>query len=236
MFKVTAGPQLRSPNGGNLVKAANWRASAALLIIGAIMPEAPRSSAREAVSNCPTGIRTIAGLPAKATCAIEGTLDLYELPATGTVPAQWTADQIWNTHRSSRTYADRILLLNSLRFRFPTQISESDVELRLLSNHMLAGDSAAARFYAQDLHKKAKAPEDAALFELTDILLAGREAALAVRAPVLPALRRLLELLLLRRIATALDEADQAGAGLLGLLVGGGLDHHPYKAVWLEGK
>ena len=40
------GPQLRSPIGGNFAAATKARASAAVLIIGAMMPSAPKSSTR----------------------------------------------------------------------------------------------------------------------------------------------------------------------------------------------
>jgi hypothetical protein len=46
---------------------ANCRASPTLLIIGAITAAAPASMTREAVEKSPIGIRTMAGLPAKAT-------------------------------------------------------------------------------------------------------------------------------------------------------------------------
>ena len=61
-----AGPQLRSPSGGNFVKRAKARASSTVLTIGAMMPEAPQSSTRDAVAKSPTGMRTSAGCPATA--------------------------------------------------------------------------------------------------------------------------------------------------------------------------
>ena len=67
MATTIVGPQLRSPTGGNFMKEAKARASAAELIIGAMTAEAPRSRTREAIANWPTGILTMLGLPAKAT-------------------------------------------------------------------------------------------------------------------------------------------------------------------------
>jgi hypothetical protein len=64
------GPQLRSPTGGNLVKAAKALASATVLIMGAIMPAAPMSSILDAVAKSPTGMRMMAGFPARPTWAI----------------------------------------------------------------------------------------------------------------------------------------------------------------------
>ena len=63
------GPQERCPIGGYFMKSAKRRASAPLLIIGAMTAAAPASITREAVANSPTGMRTIVGLPARATAA-----------------------------------------------------------------------------------------------------------------------------------------------------------------------
>jgi hypothetical protein len=125
-----------------------------------------------AESNC--SYPRIAGDKLLATCASGGTLDLFELPATGIVPAHWDAAKIWNAHRTARTYAERILLLNSLKYRFPNHISELAIDERLLSDHMLAGDSAAARYYAKKLQKISKETQ-ATLYELTELLLRGLE-------------------------------------------------------------
>src|SRR5260370_15575681 len=57
------GPQLRSPSGGYLVEATKARESAAVLIIGAMMPSAPKSSARLAVAKSPSGTRTTGAAP-----------------------------------------------------------------------------------------------------------------------------------------------------------------------------
>jgi hypothetical protein len=53
-----------------LANEANRSASAPLLIIGAITPAAPASSNRLAEAKSPTGARTIAGRPARATARI----------------------------------------------------------------------------------------------------------------------------------------------------------------------
>jgi hypothetical protein len=125
-----------------------------------------------AESNC--SYPRISGDKLLATCASGGTLDLFELPATGVVPAHWDAAKIWNAHRTARTYAERILLLSALKYRFPNQISELAIDERLLSDHMLAGDSSAARYYAKKL-QKASSGEKASLYELAELLLAGLE-------------------------------------------------------------
>src|SRR5262245_32413049 len=64
------GPQLRSPIGGNFAAAAKARASAAVLIIGAMMPSAPKSSTRLTISKSPSGTRTIGADPACRTAAM----------------------------------------------------------------------------------------------------------------------------------------------------------------------
>src|SRR5581483_2136165 len=64
------GPQLRSPTGGNFAAAAKARASAGVLIIGAMMPSAPKSSARETSAKSPTGTRTIGAAPPCRTAAM----------------------------------------------------------------------------------------------------------------------------------------------------------------------
>jgi hypothetical protein len=57
------GPQLRSPIGGNFAADAKARASAAVLIIGAMMPSAPKSSARLTSAKSLSGTRTIGAPP-----------------------------------------------------------------------------------------------------------------------------------------------------------------------------
>ena len=59
-----SGPQLRSPSGGYFAAAANWRASAALLIIGAMIASAPKSSERDTKAKSLSGTRTTGVDPA----------------------------------------------------------------------------------------------------------------------------------------------------------------------------
>ncbi len=68
------GPQLRSPTGGYLATDTKARASATVLIIGAMTPSAPKSSARLAVAKSPTGMRTIGAAPAWRMAAIPATV------------------------------------------------------------------------------------------------------------------------------------------------------------------
>lgn len=107
------------------------------------------------------------------TCAFEGSLDLYRIPAAGVVPENWSLETLWSAHRTARSYHERILLLNTLAFRFANQ-APADLRLRLFSDHLLAGDVAAARFYLPAL----AAPQTA----LARILLDGREKYRSIRA------------------------------------------------------
>ena len=66
------GPQLRSPSGGNLAALTKALASATVLIIGAMMPSAPKSSARLAAANAPSGMRTTGAEPAARIAAMRG--------------------------------------------------------------------------------------------------------------------------------------------------------------------
>lgn len=91
------------------------------------------------------------------TCAFEGSLDVYDLAATGVVPIEWDLRRLKNALDTSRTYHDRILLLNSLKYRFRPQAREMDE--RLLADHILNDDSLAARFYADRLAREATASE-----------------------------------------------------------------------------
>jgi hypothetical protein len=79
------------------------------------------------------------------TCGFEGSLDLYELPLSGVVPADWSIAVVQNAMQSSRSYQDRILLLNAMEVRFKTP--SAAIEPVLLTNHFLSDDTVAARYY-----------------------------------------------------------------------------------------
>jgi hypothetical protein len=104
------------------------------------------------------------------TCAFEGSLDIYRLPVSGIVPSDWSAETLWSAHRTARSYHERILLLNTLAFRYASAAPEN-LALRLFSNHLLAGDVAAARYYLPAL-EGGEGPSRVALARL---LLEGRE-------------------------------------------------------------
>ncbi len=100
------------------------------------------------------------------TCAFEGSLDIYAIPLTGTIPLNWEAKDLWEAHESARSYADRILLLNHLYGRFGA-VSLEDFQERTLANFIFMGEFRPALFYAQIIAQAKKEPES----EIEAILL-----------------------------------------------------------------
>jgi Tol biopolymer transport system component len=92
------------------------------------------------------------------TCAFEGSLDVYRLPLSGSVPAHWNESQISEAHLIARSYEERLLLLNTLRYRF--QKDETQMLERLLGNHLQIGELSAADYYIQQLVERYKAAGD----------------------------------------------------------------------------
>jgi hypothetical protein len=107
-----------------------------------------------------------------ATCAFEGTLDVYAFPNTGIVPSPWDQKMLMSAHESSRSYEDRVLLLNTLKFRFANQ-NAIDLEERLMSDHLLADDTTAAKFYLTSLQQSSNQKKD--YYALLGIYLDGLE-------------------------------------------------------------
>ncbi len=89
------------------------------------------------------------------TCAFEGALDVYRSALTGIVPPEWTKEDLWEAHRSSRSYFDRILLLNHLQTHAQA-ISPDEQAERTFSNFVLAGKWLPAMYYAEILAPKQK--------------------------------------------------------------------------------
>ncbi|HFE37795.1 MAG TPA: hypothetical protein ENK06_05170 [Gammaproteobacteria bacterium] len=83
------------------------------------------------------------------TCAFEGSLDIYRLPLTGVIPADWSEAQIREAHTTARHYEQRLLLLNSLRYRF--NVRGTAMLEKLLSNHLEIGELTAARYYIDQI-------------------------------------------------------------------------------------
>lgn len=85
------------------------------------------------------------------TCAFEGSLDIYRLPSDGAVASNWSEAQLWEAHQSARSYEDRLLTLNTIRYRH--SVNSPAMLERLLSNHLEIGEYTAASFYIKKLEK-----------------------------------------------------------------------------------
>ncbi len=106
------------------------------------------------------------------TCAYQGSLDIYRLPLGGVVPQAWSEQQLEEAHVSARSQADRLLLLNTLRYRF--QKNDSHLLERLLSNHLEIGELTAAQYYLDQLAARYQPhkPALATLYRIIHELLA----------------------------------------------------------------
>lgn len=104
------------------------------------------------------------------TCAFEGSLDIYQIPATGIVPVKWDSSLLKSALQTSRTYQDRILVLNAMKYRG----FDSEIDERLLTNHILADDLVAARYFLSRLASHHSGTERA-FDELTRIYLQARD-------------------------------------------------------------
>lgn len=85
------------------------------------------------------------------TCAFEGSLDIYSIPKTGVIPTSWDKKNLWNAHRAARTNEERLLLLNVLLYKYPTEKKLSNIYERIVSNHLEIDELAAALFYVEKL-------------------------------------------------------------------------------------
>ena len=104
------------------------------------------------------------------TCAFEGSLDIYEMPASGIVPMAWNEGILRNALQTSRSYQDRILILNTLRYRTSTLQTDEF----LLSNFLLSDDTAAARYYLDRIESRS-ALGNRDFYQLLRIYLQARE-------------------------------------------------------------
>lgn len=127
-----------------------------------------------------TSVETSCGFPRVAkdrlilTCAFEGSLDVYSVEVSGIVPVNWDEKRILNAIDTSRSYQDRVLLLNALQYRFKGgRVSEVHDE-RMLSEHILSDDVSAARYYLSRLLKNAKGA-DLSFYTLLSTYLEARE-------------------------------------------------------------
>ena len=106
------------------------------------------------------------------TCGFEGSLDIYRIPNSGVVPKNWTSKLLLDAHQTSRTYQERILVLNTLKFRFGEGALPL-LEERLFSNHLLADDLTATRYYLDHLVNVSR-PSRKQFYHLINLYLSAR--------------------------------------------------------------
>ncbi len=108
------------------------------------------------------------------TCAFEGSLDIYRIDLQGVVPAHWNEAELWEAHQAARSHAERLLILNTLRYRFPA-LHASIIE-RLLSHHLENSEFGAARYYLTQLEQQNResAPKKVLFYRTLSQLLAIR--------------------------------------------------------------
>ncbi len=82
------------------------------------------------------------------TCDFEGSLDIYQLPLTGLVPADWDLKILRNAHGRARSYEERLLLLNHLTLKQP-QISLEQRLLRFYSDYFYLEDNESSLYSLQ---------------------------------------------------------------------------------------
>lgn len=106
------------------------------------------------------------------TCAFEGSLDVYRIPKTGLIPSRWDEKTLLDAYRTSRSIAERTLIINSLRHRFSSYRKLDSLE-KILSHHILTGEYQAALYYIDSVEAGASAaqrPGFAILRSLLEVL------------------------------------------------------------------
>lgn len=86
------------------------------------------------------------------TCAFEGSLDIYQIPFDGFVPSSWADATLANAFQTARSYQDRILLLNQMKFRTHSEAIQKDIETRLFYLHLQADELTAASYYSERIN------------------------------------------------------------------------------------
>ena len=109
------------------------------------------------------------------TCSFEGSLDLYRLPLTGALPKTWGIKQLWEAHATSRSYQDRLLILNKIRFLSPKH-NRLDLVQRVLSNHIAISEYEAATYNINQLIKESKKGSLKASYRVLQIYLDVKQA------------------------------------------------------------
>ena len=111
----------------------------------------------------------LAGDQLYLTCAYEGSLDTYRLPLTGQLPTHWQTEQLHQARDTASREAERLLLLNTLRY----QAGETRIEdlQRLLANHLQMGELTAAGYYTAQLQQRVTAADEQAFYRDLAVLL-----------------------------------------------------------------
>jgi len=103
------------------------------------------------------------------TCAYEGSLDTYRLPLTGQLPQHWELQQIKEAQATASRQAERLLLINSQRYRQgSTEFKQLE---QLLANHLQMNELTAALFYTQQLAQHSQAASQVAFYKNLALLL-----------------------------------------------------------------
>lgn len=76
------------------------------------------------------------------TCAFEGSLDLYQMPASGQLPEAWGAKEWLSAHASARGPEERLFVLLSLASRAPATFG--DLSTRIWIQYLLMDDDVGA--------------------------------------------------------------------------------------------
>jgi len=97
------------------------------------------------------------------TCAFQGSLDIYQLPEEGVIPKNWDDKILNESFMTSRTYPDRILILNAKKFRTSKDTEIHLLDQRLMNLHMMAEDYLAAQFYLSKIKNSQENTLNAAL-------------------------------------------------------------------------
>ncbi|NBW80143.1 hypothetical protein EBR21_00160 [bacterium] len=106
------------------------------------------------------------------TCAFEGTLDVYRIRRTGLVPVAWTEQTLLDAYRTSRSIAERTLIINALRYRFEKYRNTESLE-KMFSHHFLTGEYQAALYFLGFVEAGASAADKrgyAVLRNLLDVM------------------------------------------------------------------
>lgn len=103
------------------------------------------------------------------TCAFEGSLDVYRIPKTGLIPPNWSEKYLLDAYRTSRSIAERTLLINTLRYRFESYRNLDSLE-KVLSQHFLTGEYQAALYYLDFVEANAPAVDKSGYAVFRNIL------------------------------------------------------------------